>query len=310
MSELSPIEAFTHLNVQRPNSRCSAFLRAYPITSRVPPQDVGEDKMQQSLIVPSFLFPPHEDAAVAVKPRSNAFDNPATSALAAHSLFGPFLSARSDVRHIAAAAKSLADRVAVVALVEAQMLPTARSRGARQRETIECLPQKFLIVGVGAADRQADRHAAAVGKNRPLDPQLTAIRGVFAGFFPRPGALWSSSHRRFANSSQCRVFGRSVAAFAATPCQTYPVRSSLESNDAPCCRCHTRAEALSTGSQCEGRKRFRPSPADDCTVAGPRAARSRSWVTTVLSAAKTHLTSANSIHEIPSSPASPPRRCK
>ena len=93
----------------------------------IAPQDVGENEMQQSLIVVGFLFPPHEDAAVAVEPRSDALDNPATGALAPHSLFGLFLAPRSDVRHVAAAAESLAERLAVVALVEAQMLPTTRS---------------------------------------------------------------------------------------------------------------------------------------------------------------------------------------
>src|SRR5829696_8561114 len=99
--------------------------------------------MQQSLIVSGFLFPPHEDAAVAIEPRSDAFDNPATGTLAPHSLFGLLLASRSDVRHIAAAAEPLPDRLAVVAFVEAQMPPTARSLGSANRNAVECLPQKL-----------------------------------------------------------------------------------------------------------------------------------------------------------------------
>jgi len=61
------------------------------------------------------------------------------------------------------------DLLAIVAFVEAQMLSAARAPGARQWKTVERLEEKFLIVGVGAANRQTNGHAAAVAEDRPLD---------------------------------------------------------------------------------------------------------------------------------------------
>src|SRR5688572_8767704 len=148
--------------------------------------------MQQSFIIGGFLFPSHEDAAVSVKPRRDTLDHPTPGALAPHALFGLLLAPRADVRHVAVTAELLANRVAIVALVEAQMSSTPRSRRARNRNAEERRGKKLLVVCIGAADRQTDRHAAAVGENRPFDAQLTAIGGVFAGFFPRPAAPWSS----------------------------------------------------------------------------------------------------------------------
>ena len=155
-----------------------------------------EHEMQQGFIVGGFLFPPHEDAAVAIEPRRDALDNPTPGALALHLLFGLFFAPRPDVRHVATAADPLTDRLTVVAFVEAQMPSATRSLGAANRNAVERLVEKFLVVSIGPAHRQTDRYAAAVGENRPLNAQLTAIGRVFAGFFPRPAAPWSSSHRR------------------------------------------------------------------------------------------------------------------
>jgi hypothetical protein len=43
-----------------------------------------------------------------------------------------------------------------------------------------------LVMHIGTVDRQAQRNAATIGQHRPLDAQLTPIRRVFPGFFPRP----------------------------------------------------------------------------------------------------------------------------
>ena len=271
---------------------------------------MGENEMQQGFVVSGFLFPPHEDAAVAIEPRRDAFDNPTSGTLAQHALFGLLLAPRANVRHIAPATDPPTDRFAVVTFVEAQMLPTAGALGARQRDAIERIEEKFLVVGVGAADRKTKRHAAAVGENRPLDSQLTAIGRVFAGFFPRPAVPWSSNHRRSANSNRCLAGDRSARAFSATPCQTRPARSTLESSDARCCRCRTRVAVPSTDSPCGAHRRCRSSPAADWPAVDHLVANSHTWVTTEQSDAKMHRTSANSIHETPSSPAPPPCRCE
>lgn len=71
------------------------------------------------MAVGDLHFPPHEDAAVAVEPRGNAFDHPSPGAFAPHALFGLLLARRAVVRNITAPAEPPANRVAVAAFVEA-----------------------------------------------------------------------------------------------------------------------------------------------------------------------------------------------
>ena len=138
------------------------------------------------MIVLDFFLPPDEDAAVAIEPRGDSLDHPAASALAPRSLLRPLLPARLDVRLIAAASETLANRPRVVPQIAAQMLPAMSGTGPTDRDAVERIEQKFLVVSIGAADRQSDRHPATVGENRPLNAQLAAIGGVFAGFFSPP----------------------------------------------------------------------------------------------------------------------------
>ena len=145
---------------------------------------MGENEMQQSLIVVGFLFPPHEDAAVAVEPRSDALDHPAPGALAPHALFGLFLAPRADVRHVAAAAESLAERLAIVALVEAQMLPTARSLGRGNGRLSSVSKRSFwswVLAPLIARPIGMPRRSERIDR---LTPSLPRSVGFLPVFFP------------------------------------------------------------------------------------------------------------------------------
>ena len=94
----------------------------------------------------------------------------------------------------------------VESLVAAQMLRAAGGRaGAANRNAVERRVKELLVMRIGAGNRQAQRHAAAIGQHRPLDAQLAPIRRVWAGFFPRPREPWWSSRRDFATSIGCRA---------------------------------------------------------------------------------------------------------
>ena len=166
---------------------------------------MGEHEMQQGLIVSGFLFPPHEDAAVAVEPRGNALDNPPSSALAPHSFFGLFLAPRPDMRHIAAAAKPLADRFAVVALVEAQMLPPARSMGASAAGGCRALPQEAS--GRARWRRRSPEPSGTPRRSERIDrltPSLPRSVGFLPVFFPAQRRL---GHRAV-DACQCQPMPR------------------------------------------------------------------------------------------------------
>jgi len=110
---------------------------------------MGEDQMQQGDVVCRFLFPPHENAAIAVQPRVDTLDDPASrtvSAAALRLLFAP----RADVWRVAAAGRA-ANGIGVVAFVTAEMLlaSAARSR-SWDGDAIESGFDESLIMHIGA----------------------------------------------------------------------------------------------------------------------------------------------------------------
>lgn len=150
--------------------------------------------MDEAQVILDFLFPPHQQAAGAVHPRMGSFHHPASGALSSTTA-ASFFASTLNVRDVPEPPDTLLAGFAEIALVEAQMLPlTAGAAGARQRNRTQRDLQQFLIVDVGARDGDTQRHAAAIRQHRPFDAELTAIGGVFAGFFPRP-AVTSSALR-------------------------------------------------------------------------------------------------------------------
>jgi hypothetical protein len=118
-------------------------------------------------------------------------------------------------------------------------------------------PQQLDIVSVGAGDRDAQRHAAAVCHNGTLDAELTAIGGVFAGFFPRPTAPWSWLRPTLASATRSHVASHTFAGIFSTSDGRPGVGSIPESTDAPCWMNRTAAAMPSTGSPCVTDRRFR-----------------------------------------------------
>ena len=134
-----------------------------------------------------------------------SFDYPAAGALPDATLWLDF-ALTWHVRNIAEATGESFGGPTAVAFVQTEMLPTPPSRlGTRQGNRLQRGTKQLDIVSVGTGDRDAQRHTATIRHNRSLDAELTAIGGVFAGFFPHPTAPWSWLRPALASAIRSRV---------------------------------------------------------------------------------------------------------
>ena len=159
--------------------------------------------MQEAEIIRRFLFPADQQSSRAIEPGVRAFDFPAASLAATVLRFRRFVFFAWDVRRISALTNFGIDGLAGVAFIEAEMLRVLSSRlGPFDGNCVERFGDQLLVRYVGAGDGDTQRYAATVDERRSLDTQLAAIRRVFAGFFPRPAATWSSPRPCSASSNR------------------------------------------------------------------------------------------------------------
>jgi len=93
----------------------------------------------------------------------------------------------------------------VVPLIQTQALGLRGGRlGPFDHNAIESRRKQFHIRPSGAGHDYAQRHALARGQAAALDAAFAPIRGVGAGFFPRPTALWSG-HRPYLTTASLRL---------------------------------------------------------------------------------------------------------
>src|SRR6266550_1671200 len=131
--------------------------------------------MNEAQVILDFLFPPHQQAAGAIGPGVGRFDDPAAGAMPLPTTASLFV-ATANVRLIAAAPRNGQRGLPEVTLVEAEVLPAATARARPlHRNRMQRGLQKFLVVSIGPGNRNSQRHAAAVGENRTLHAELTAI---------------------------------------------------------------------------------------------------------------------------------------
>ena len=160
--------------------------------------------MYESQIVVDFLFPPDKEASRAVCPGVAAFDDPAAGTLPGTTLPWNF-ALSGNVQNIAETSRESLCGLAAVSLVQAQvLLGSSRGLGTWHGNRLQCGTQQRSVVSVGPGEGDPQRHTAAIGYDGPLDAQLTAIGGIFAGFFPHPTAPWSWSRPLLANASRSR----------------------------------------------------------------------------------------------------------
>lgn len=219
--------------------------------------------MDEGQVIVGFLLPAHKQTPRAVRPGVASFDHPTVGALSGATPGSDFALAR-DVRNVAAAPGESFCGPTAVAFVQTEMLPApSRRLGTGERNRLQRGSQQLGIVSVGAGDRDAQRHAAAIRHDRSLDAELTAIGRVFAGFFPRPTAPWSWLRPVLANAIRSRVACHTFADMFSRSDEISGVGSILGSTDAPCWTSRTVAAMPSTGSRYATDRRFRwQRPAD------------------------------------------------
>jgi len=186
-----------------------------------------------------------------------AFDNPTPRALAPTTFDLDFALAR-NVRNISQTSGESLRGLAAITFVQAEMLFAPSHRlGSWHGHRLQRGLQERDVVRVRAGDRNADRHAASIGHDRSLDAELTAIGGVFAGFFPRPAAPWSWNRLTLANAMRFRVAHRRFADIFSKSNERRDAGSTPGSTDERCLRFRTAAAALSIGSRCATNRRCR-----------------------------------------------------
>src|SRR3990172_11249292 len=186
--------------------------------------------MNESKIVSGFLFPTDQEPAGSVGPRMRCFHNPASSFLsgAASTLL---LATAADMRNIPESFRCGRRRSAKVPFVETQMLLRAPAAGASNGYRSKRVSQKSLVVRVGAGNRDTQRNATGVGQHRSFDPELTAVGGIFPGFFPLPAATWWSRRPELASAKRSLASDHISAAPVSKTAAKYPTASTLENSD-------------------------------------------------------------------------------
>jgi hypothetical protein len=213
--------------------------------------------MDKSQVVADFLFPTDKKTPCAVCPRVAAFDYPTPCALAG-TTFGLNLALARNVQDVSQTPRERLRGLGTISFVQAKMLLASSNRlGTPHGHRPQRGTQQSDVVRVCAGDGYADRHAAGVGHDGSLDAKLTAIGGVFAGFFPRPTAPWSWSRPTLANAMRSRVVRHTFVDTFSRSDERLAVGSILESSDAPCLANRTAAATLSTDSPFATDRRFR-----------------------------------------------------
>jgi hypothetical protein len=158
--------------------------------------------MQEAQVVGDLLFPAYEKSSCAIEPRVSAFYFPA-SGLAAVARLGRFIHLARDMGHVASRTNLAIDRLAGIPFIETKILRGLRGElRTLDRDAIQSFGDQFLIRHIGAFDCDGQGNATAIDQRRPLHAQFASVGRVFAGFFPRPAATWSSPRPCSATSSR------------------------------------------------------------------------------------------------------------
>ena len=209
--------------------------------------------MKEGNVVLGGLVPAHQNTPKPVQPTVGAFHHPAPRLEPGCPLDRLCLLApTSDVGGEAKLCQRAANLAIVVALVQAHAMGSLRTRRrSRYRHTVQGRPHQLHVMTVSPVHCQTHRNPRGFGQQVALDPALASVGGIGAGFFPRPGAIWSPPRPSPANCSPAPAIHRTV------PDPPRP-RSIPESADGPWsrnrCRWHP---GLSTDSQCAARRRCR-----------------------------------------------------
>lgn len=158
--------------------------------------------MQEAQVIGDFLFPAYEKPSRSIEPRVGAFYFPA-SCLAAMPRLGRLIDFTRHMRCVAPRTNLAIDRLTGIPFIETKIGRGLRCElRALDRDAIQSFGDQFLIRHIGAFDCDGQGNATAIDQRRTLYAQFAPVGRVFAGFFPRPAAIWSSPRPCSATSSR------------------------------------------------------------------------------------------------------------
>ena len=175
---------------------------------------------------------------------------------------------RAQMKREAEEAREATDEGVVVAFVQADPLMVVRL-GARSTDgnARHGGREELAVMPLRAVDRETQRDAASVREQTALGASFGAIRGVWAGFSPRPTEPWSSLRPPTASASRCPCTGRTRGGRVSRTHGRRRPPSTPESVGAPTTRSRSRSPAVhSRYSPSAARTGWPASPIDRAPV--------------------------------------------
>jgi len=145
-------------------------------------------QVDERAVALSLPLPANSQAAEVVVPTVGALDHP-TARFAAHAANERWFAPAANVRSHAALACLVLAILVVVALVEADVLWSARSTRGSDRDCIKRGAYHPLVVDVRAGQRDGEGDPAPVGQNVAFCAEFSAIGRIGARELPPFGAF-------------------------------------------------------------------------------------------------------------------------
>jgi hypothetical protein len=186
--------------------------------------------MNNGSIVFRFLFPADEHPAEPIHPTVRSFHHPAPRSLAgASARHRRLLSARRDVSDHPQRSQECTHLVKVIPFVQTQVVRAVQRRPwSSHGNAFDRLPHQLEVVDVRSRDGQSHRNAVSFDQQTSLGAGFGSIRGIRAGFFPRPAAISSSPRPCSATTSPDLSVRRTPPTRFATASQTHRPRAIPE----------------------------------------------------------------------------------
>ena len=221
--------------------------------------------MQHAHVIFRFLLPTNQNATVSIHPTVCPFSHPAAS-------LEPrgtpkqlrLLTARANMRREPEFPRQITHFVIVIPFVQTQVLrPVPRRWGSSYGDAFDRLPRELEVVDVRARHGQSHRNTVRFGEQTSLGAGFGSIRGIRAGFSPRPAVPWSSPRPCFAKTNSSPSVRCTLPIRPATVSGTRPLASIPETGDAPLNSNKSPWRSThSIGSRFAPRKESRPSHLD------------------------------------------------
>ncbi len=191
--------------------------------------------MQHTRVILRFLLPTNQNATVSIHPTVCPFSHPAASLKPRGT---PdqlcLLATRANMRREPEFPRQVTHFVEVIPFVQTQVLRLVQRRpGSFHGNAFDRLPRKLEVVDVCSRHGQSHRNTVRLGEQTSLGAGFGPIRGVWAGFSPRPAAPWSWPRPCSAKTSSTPSVRRTLPIRPATISGTPPPASIPETADAP-----------------------------------------------------------------------------